>query len=86
VPPIDPAIYGPFGALVLATIAAGLLWREHVAADRRRRDEYASTVAFERDRTKAAEIRLDNVRETMKDALDVLERSVSITERTIGRR
>lgn len=38
---MDPAIYGPYGALVLLGLAVGVLWRAHLRDDEDMRTDRA---------------------------------------------
>lgn len=70
---------------MLAVAALVALAKDHRDSDTRRGRDYDDTIAYERARVVAANERLDAFRETMKANLDVLERSVAIAEKLLGR-
>lgn len=84
-PPFEQ-ILGPLGALVLAIAGIVALAKDHRDSDTRRRIDYEDTITYEREARKAAEARLDTLRETMKASTDVTERAVSVAERLLDER
>jgi len=85
-----PQLLGPTGALVLACVALGILWRQSrrdlAAKDKLFADQLAdknADIAFERSRTADAEKRLEDLGGTLMRAADVMESSVEVTEKTI---
>jgi hypothetical protein len=87
-----PHILGPEGALVLAVLGVGALWRQGrkdlLAKDKLFADLIVSKdadIAFERSRTERAEEKLDVLGGLLKDATAIMDTSVALTEKLIDR-
>lgn len=87
-----PQVLGPAGALVLACAALATLWRQGrkdlAAKDKLFADLLLAKdadIAFERGRTAAAEARLEELGGLLKDATLVMDKSVTLTEKSLDR-
>jgi len=80
-----PHVLGPEGALVLAVAAVTALWRQ----SRRDLAEMLSTknadIAYERARSERAEARLESLGGLLKDATSLMDRSLTVTDKTLDR-
>jgi hypothetical protein len=87
-----PQVLGPAGALVLAVGALLTLWRQSrldlKAKDRLFADLLVAKdadIAYERARTERAEERLETLGGLLRDATTVMDRSLTVTDKTLDR-
>jgi hypothetical protein len=87
-----PQVLGPAGALVLALAALTALWRQSrldlKAKDKLFADLLAAKnadIEYERMRTERAENRLESLGGLLRDATSLMDRSLTVTDKTLDR-